>query len=126
MYVTRRGKSNWTSSPRRYHSSTRCTANECRISRARDKRHCFGTHAALFGVNPWRLQGWMGHKRIEETMLYVHVADVHARELPAEIRDAAIGEADPDARIVRMLGARGTSVPRNEGVAAETRVVTAA
>ena len=41
-------------------------------------RHCFGTHAALFGVNPWRLQGWMGHKRIEETMLYVHVADVHA------------------------------------------------
>lgn len=89
-------------------------------------RHCFGTHAALFGVNPWRLQGWMGHKRIEETMLYVHVADVHARELPAEIRDAALGEADPDARIVRMLGARGTSVPRNEGKAAETRVVTAA
>jgi site-specific recombinase XerD len=89
-------------------------------------RHSFGTHAALFGVNPWRLQGWMGHKRIEETMLYVHVADVHARELPAEIRNAAIGEADPDARIVRMLGARGTSVPRNEGKAAETRVVTAA
>ena len=42
----------------------------CRLSRARDRRHCFGTHAALFGVNPWRLQSWMGHKRIEETMLY--------------------------------------------------------
>jgi len=45
----------------------------------------YGTHAALFGVNPWRLQGWMGHKRIEETMLYVHVADVHARALAAPL-----------------------------------------
>ena len=89
-------------------------------------RHSLGTHAALFGVNPWRLQGWMGHKRIEETMLYVHLADDHARELPAEIRDAAIGEADPDARIVRMLGAHGTFVPRTEGTATGTVGVTAA
>jgi hypothetical protein len=29
-------------------------------------RHTFGTHAALFGVNPWRLQSWMGHKRIDD------------------------------------------------------------
>jgi integrase len=78
-------------------------------------RHSFGTHAALFGVSPWRLQSWMGHKRIEETMLYVRLADDHARELPAEILDAAIGEVDPDARIIRMLGARGTFVPRNRG-----------
>ena len=77
-------------------------------------------------MNPWRLQGWMGHKRIEETMLYVHLADDHARELPAEIRDAAIGEGDPDARIIRMLGARGTSVPRTEASAAGTVGVTAA
>jgi hypothetical protein len=68
----------------------------------------------------------MGHKRIEETMLYVHVAETHARELPQEIRDAAIGDADPDARIVRMLGARGTFVPRSEGVATATAEVTAA
>jgi integrase len=34
-------------------------------------RHTFGTHAALLGVNPWRLQSWMGHKRIDETMIYV-------------------------------------------------------
>ena len=40
-------------------------------------RHTFGTHAALFGVNPWRLQAWLGHKRIDETMLYVHVAEAH-------------------------------------------------
>ena len=89
-------------------------------------RHSFGTHAALFGVNPWRLQAWMGHKRIEETMLYVHLAETHGRELPPEIREAGIGEPDPDARIVRMLGARGTSVPRTEGIAAETVEVTAA
>lgn len=89
-------------------------------------RHSFGTHAALFGVNPWRLQLWMGHKRIEETMLYVHVAQAHGRAVPQEILDAATGETDPDARIVRMLGARGTYVPRAEGVAAETVGVSAA
>jgi hypothetical protein len=44
------------------------------LSRALDKRHSFGTHAAAFGVNPWRLMTWMGHKRIDETMLYVHLA----------------------------------------------------
>jgi len=68
----------------------------------------------------------MGHKRIEETMLHVHVAETHARELPQGIRDAAMGEADPDARIVRMLGARGTFVPRSDVRRAETEVVTAA
>jgi integrase len=35
-------------------------------------RRPYGTHAARFGVNPWRLQAWLGHKRIDETMLYVH------------------------------------------------------
>jgi hypothetical protein len=68
----------------------------------------------------------MGHKRIEETMLYVHVADDHAREPPQEIRDAGIGESDPDARIVRMLGARGTFVPQTEGPSTRTVEVTAA
>ncbi len=73
-------------------------------------RHSFGTHAALFGVNPWRLQAWMGHKRIDETMLYVHVASAHMRELPGAIREAAEGIADPDQRIIAMLGARGSHV----------------
>jgi len=45
-------------------------------------RHTFGTHAALFGVNPRRLQTWIGHNRIDETMLYVHVASAHARAWP--------------------------------------------
>ena len=88
-------------------------------------RHSFGTHAALFGVNPWRLQAWMGHKRIDETMLYVHVASAHARELPQEIRGAGMGEPDPDLRIVRMLGARGTIVPADQREPAETTKVSA-
>jgi hypothetical protein len=28
----------------------------------------------MFGVNPWKLMTWMGHKRIDQTMLYVHFA----------------------------------------------------
>jgi integrase len=71
-------------------------------------RHTFGTHAAMFGVNPWRLQAWMGHKRIDETMLYVHVAEAHMRELPDAIRDRGDAERDPDRRIIAMLGARGS------------------
>jgi integrase len=73
-------------------------------------RHSFGTHAALFGVNPWRLQTWMGHKRIDETMLYVHVAEAHARELPEIVRATGDGIADADKRVIAMLGARGSHV----------------
>jgi hypothetical protein len=64
------------------------------------RRHTFGTHAALFGVNPWRLQSWMGHKRIDETMLYVHVAENHRRDLPAVVGDRGgagrVGSGPPD------------------------------
>ena len=73
-------------------------------------RHTFGTHSALFGVNPWRLQAWLGHKRIDETMLYVHVAEAHPRELPEVVREAARGIEDPDARVLAMLGSRGSHV----------------
>ncbi len=69
-------------------------------------RHTFGTHAALFGVNPWRLQAWLGHKRIDETMLYVHVAEAHQRELPEIVREKSRGIDDPDKRVLAMLGAR--------------------
>lgn len=71
-------------------------------------RHTFGTHAALFGVNPWRLQSWMGHKRIDETMIYVHVAENHRREIPEAVLAAVAGEHDPDRRILKMLAARGS------------------
>ncbi|HEX4450308.1 MAG TPA: tyrosine-type recombinase/integrase [Kofleriaceae bacterium] len=69
-------------------------------------RHTFGTHAALFGVNPWRLQTWLGHKRIDETMIYVHVAEAHARDWPEVVHEASRSEIDPDRRIIAMLGAR--------------------
>ena len=69
-------------------------------------RHSFGTHAALFGINPWRLMTWMGHKRIDETMKYVHIAENHMRKLPEVLIEAATGEPDPDRRVLKMLSAR--------------------
>jgi hypothetical protein len=66
-----------------------------------------------------------GHKRIDETMLYVHVAEAHHRELPEVVRIAAIGESDPDTRIVRMLGARGSHVAAETTPSEGTSVLTA-
>jgi integrase len=86
-------------------------------------RHTFGTHAALFGVNPWRLQSWMGHKRIDETMIYVHVAENHRREVPEPVLEAAQSETDPDRRILAMLAARGAVAPRGEVVAIEKAAI---
>jgi integrase len=82
-------------------------------------RHSFGTHAAMFGVNPWKLMTWMGHKRIDETMLYVNFAGNHLRQLPREIISAPGTELDPDRRIVAMLGARGTVVALEGGAEKE-------
>lgn len=47
--------------------------------------------AARFGVNPWQLMEWLGHKRINETMGYVHVAGRH-RSLPSELVAADMKE----------------------------------
>ena len=69
-------------------------------------RHSFGTHAASFGVNPWRLMTWMGHKRVDETMLYVHLAEQHRRAIPEVVLGPGARELDPDQRILTMLGAR--------------------
>jgi hypothetical protein len=56
------------------------------------------------------------HKRIEETMLYVHAADNHRREIPEGILAAGAGESDPNARIIKMLGARGSHVAAAPGL----------
>ena len=69
-------------------------------------RHTYGTHAALFGVNPWSLMAWMGHKRIDETMRYVHVAKDHHRAIPGSVVRAPGAEHDPDRRVLMMLSAR--------------------
>jgi integrase len=71
-------------------------------------RHTFGTHAALLAMNPFRLQAYMGHATMEETLLYVHVAEAHARPIPPELLQAAHGAVDPDRRVIAMLGARGS------------------
>jgi len=68
----------------------------------------FGTHAATFGVNPWRLMTWIGHKRVDETMLYVHLAAQHRRAIPEPVLRAGAVELDPDLRILAMLGARAS------------------
>jgi len=83
-------------------------------------RHSYGTHAALFGVNPWRLQSWMGHKRIEETMLYVHLAENHRRDIPESIVAAGCNEVDPDRRVIKMLSARGSHVAAAAGIQTES------
>lgn len=69
-------------------------------------RHTFGTHAALFEVNPWRLMTWLGHKAITQTIGYVHVAESHRRDIPPELLAAAEGHTDPTRRVLKMLGAR--------------------
>lgn len=69
-------------------------------------RHTFATHSALFGANPWSLQRWLGHKRIEETLRYVHTANAHARPTPERLTAIAAGEHDLDRRVLKMLGAR--------------------
>lgn len=78
-------------------------------------RHSFGTHAASFGVNPWRLMTWMGHKRVDETMLYVHVAEQHRRAIPETVLASGALETDPDLRILAMLGARGRTAWQPRG-----------
>jgi len=63
-------------------------------------------------VNPWRLQAWLGHKRIDETMLHVHVAEAHVREITGAMHQASAAESDPDRRILAMLAARGKTVAK--------------
>ncbi|HEY1554014.1 MAG TPA: hypothetical protein VGF94_04225 [Kofleriaceae bacterium] len=56
----------------------------------------------------------MGHKRIDETMIYVHVAETHRREIPEPVLEAGNAERDPDRRILAMLSARGANVAQNK------------
>jgi integrase len=73
-------------------------------------RHTYATDAARFGVNPWTLMQWLGHKSIEQTLEYVNLAKQHQRPIPPEVLEAGKNEQDPDRRVVLMLGARGNVV----------------
>jgi len=48
----------------------------------------------------------LGHKRIDETMLYVDFAKSHGRPIREAVLKAGQTEQDPDRRVVKMLGAR--------------------
>jgi integrase len=85
-------------------------------------RHTFATHAARFGVNPWRLQAWLGHSTIHMTMRYVHHVEEHHRPVPAAILAAGDAVVDPDERVIAMLGARSGLV-RGNAVATDQRAV---
>jgi hypothetical protein len=71
----------------------------------------------MFGVNPWKLMQWMGRKRIDETMLYVHFAEAHLRPIPEAVREAQRDQDDPDRKVVAMLNARSSCVPRGSEAA---------
>src|SRR5581483_9609409 len=73
-------------------------------------RHTFGTHLALLGANPFKVQAWMGHAQMTETMRYVHVANAHPRPLPSALVEAGMAETDPDRRVLAMLSARSAGV----------------
>ena len=65
----------------------------------------------------------MGHKRIDETMIYVHVAENHRREIPEVVLAAGAGESDPDRRILKMLGSRGSHMAASRVSSDENRLV---
>lgn len=69
-------------------------------------RHTYATHLAMLGVNPWDLNQWMGHTRLEETLRYADVARAHGRSIPSEVLSAGDREIDPQKRILAQLSAR--------------------
>jgi|SRR6185436_13635397 len=66
----------------------------------------------MFGVNPWKLMQWMGHKRVDETMLYVHFAEAHMRPLPEPILRAQRATTIPTRRSSRCSMRGGCAGPK--------------
>jgi len=58
-------------------------------------------HAALFGVNPWRLQAWLGHKRFERRCSTYRRLEP-SPDLPASVMAAAATALDPGRSIFAM------------------------
>ena len=81
----------------------------------------------MFGVNPRKLMQWIGHKRVDETMLYVHFAEAHMQPHAEPILKAQQGHDDPDQNIIAMLDARsacrGKTVANTSGSTDENQEV---
>lgn len=69
-------------------------------------RHSYATHAALLGVNPIRLQHWLGHSTLSMTLRYVHFAEAHSWPIPDVVLTAGAELLQPERRLVAQLGAR--------------------
>jgi len=44
-------------------------------------RHTFATRAARAGIDMFKLKNWMGHRKIETTLRYVHVAQKYDADI---------------------------------------------
>jgi integrase len=79
-------------------------------------RHTYATHLALIGVNPLRLQAWLGHSDMGMTLRYCHHAENHAWPIPDEVLTAGADVIDPSKRVIVQLGARLIIAPTTHDV----------
>src|SRR5215831_2691469 len=74
-------------------------ADQCRLFRPRNSRHTFATHLIESGTDLSTLQLLMGHQKLQDTTLYVHLSrrHLHAAVNPLErIHIPGLPPAPPD------------------------------
>jgi len=50
-------------------------------------KHSCGTHLASKGYNVEQIQDWLGHKNIQNTMIYLRVTNKRREEMADQLRD---------------------------------------
>jgi integrase len=89
-------------------------------------RHTFGTHSALFRREPVAAAGVARAQAHRRDHALRARAEGHPRELPEVVREATRGIDDPDARVLAMLGARGSHVAAATTPEKKTAAISAA